>query len=75
MSKNFYDTQVCTNTVLQCIEWLDLALENQEPYHMSVAKDAIENDPNFQWKGVDKKLRRKYNYRYNKLNQNFKNPK
>ncbi len=71
MSKNFYDAHICTKTVLQAIKWLDLALKDKEPYHMEVAKNAIENDTNFQWKTVDKKLRSKYNYRYKKAKSIF----
>lgn len=72
MAQNFYTVNICTETVLQAIKWLDLALKDNEPYHMEVVKNAIENDPNFQWKDVDKKLRSKYNYRYKKAKSIFK---
>jgi len=38
---------------------------------MKIAKNAILNDPSFRWKGVDPKLRRRYNYRLKKATSKF----
>lgn len=71
MSHNFYTVNICTETALLAIEWLELSLKDNEPYHMKIAKNAILNDPFFRWKGVEPKLRRKYNYRLNKATLKF----